>query len=241
MWTFSLPDLLMQLCLRIGNSFTLRLPCGDFREVFFTFSVTQCLHLWCLTNMSMHCFPCKTFAKHFYYTFSISDMQLHVTFGTFVMWVLIHVSHVFYQLAASSLQLRYCIFLPRYYHLIIYQRHYSSQCPSHVVCPSRVTDRTSGLTPWAKEPVALPDMRMFVLQVSVGPDQALRGEDHLVSGLLELLQQLFRTRGKNDIVTVPIREKNGNCYCAAQWKKLTKEVAFTRFHGSSFGEWSWRG
>lgn len=140
------------------------------------------------------------------------------------MWVLILVSHVlFYQLAASSLQLHCCIFLPRYYHLIIYQRHYSSQCPSHVVCPSRMTDRTSGLTPWAKEPVALPDMRMFVFQVSVGPDQALRGEDHLVSGLLELLQQLFRTRGKNDIVTVPIREKNGNCHCAVQLSEKTNK------------------
>lgn len=46
-------------------------------------------------------------------------------------------------------------------------------------------------TPRAQEPVALPDMWVFVLQVSVRPEQALRREHHLVSGLLELLEQLF--------------------------------------------------
>lgn len=68
--------------------------------------------------------------------------------------------------------------------------------------PAYVTDRTGWPTPWAKEPVALPDMGVFVFQVSVGPNQALGGEHHLVSGLLEFLQQLFRARGKNHIVTV---------------------------------------
>lgn len=43
-------------------------------------------------------------------------------------------------------------------------------------------------------------MRVSVLQVSVGPDQAIGGEDHLVPGLLELLQQLLRTRGENHVV-----------------------------------------
>lgn len=65
-----------------------------------------------------------------------------------------------------------------------------------------VTDSTGGRTPRAQEPVAFPDMGVFVLHVSVRPDEALGGEHHLVSGLLELLQQLFRTRGKNHVVAV---------------------------------------
>lgn len=106
-----------------------------------SYSVTQCLHPWGLTNM--HCFPCKTFTKHFYYTFSILNMQYHVTFGTFVMQVLILVNHMLFPSMFTSLQLllllQCCIFWPQYYHLIIYQHHYSSQCLSHVVCPSCVT------------------------------------------------------------------------------------------------------
>lgn len=45
-------------------------------------------------------------------------------------------------------------------------------------------------------------MRVLVLQVSVGPDQALGGEDHPVSGLLELLQQLLGARGEDHVVAV---------------------------------------
>lgn len=68
--------------------------------------------------------------------------------------------------------------------------------------PAYVTDVIGWPTPWAKEPVALPDMRVFVFQVSVGPNQALGGEHHFVFGLLEFLQQLFRAWGKNHIVAV---------------------------------------
>lgn len=64
------------------------------------------------------------------------------------------------------------------------------------------TDVIGWPTPWAKKPVALLDMGVFVFQVSVRPNQALGGEYHLVSGLLEFLQQLFRARGKNHIVAV---------------------------------------
>lgn len=63
-----------------------------------------------------------------------------------------------------------------------------------------VMNRTDGLTARAQEPVALPDMGVFVFQVTVRPDQGLRGEDHLVSSLLELLQQLFGPRGKNHVI-----------------------------------------
>lgn len=69
----------------------------------------------------------------------------------------------------------------------------------------RATSGTGGtgeLTPGAQEPVALPDVGVLVLQVTVGPDQGLRGEDHLVSGLLELLQQLFGAGGENHVIAV---------------------------------------
>lgn len=61
-------------------------------------------------------------------------------------------------------------------------------------------------TPWAQEPVALPDMGIFVLQMSVWPDEGLRGEHNPVLGLLELLEQLFGTRGENHIIAKSWRE-----------------------------------
>lgn len=59
-----------------------------------------------------------------------------------------------------------------------------------------------GPTPGAQEAVALSDVRVLVLQVAVGPDEGLGGEDHLVSGLLELLQQLPGPRGEDRVVAV---------------------------------------
>lgn len=67
-------------------------------------------------------------------------------------------------------------------------------------------NKTDKHTPWAQEPVALPDMGIFVLQMSVWPDEGLRGEHNPVLGLLELLEQLFGTRGKNHIVAKSLRE-----------------------------------
>lgn len=67
-------------------------------------------------------------------------------------------------------------------------------------------NKTDKHTPWAQEPVALPDVGIFVLQMSVWPDEGLRGEHNPVLGLLELLEQLFGTRGENHIVAKSWRE-----------------------------------
>ena len=69
-----------------------------------------------------------------------------------------------------------------------------------------LNDRSDEHTSRAQEPAALPDMGVFVLQVSVRPDQALRGKHHLVSSLLELLEQFFGTGGKHQIKAVSNRE-----------------------------------
>ena len=74
-------------------------------------------------------------------------------------------------------------------------------------------------TSWAQEPVSLHDVGVFVLQMSVGPDQALGGEHHLVFSLLELPEQLFGTRGENHIVAVSrrrIKKKEDLLLCVAQ-------------------------
>lgn len=89
----------------------------------------------------------------------------------------------------------------------VFWENYNKNCLKTIQCAAslrefmkHVMNRTNGLTTRAQEPVALPDVGVFVFQVTVRPDQGLWGEDYLVFGLLELLQQLFGPRGKNHVI-----------------------------------------
>lgn len=64
-------------------------------------------------------------------------------------------------------------------------------------------------------------MRMLVFQVTVWPDKRLGGKHNFVFGLLKLLQQLFRTRRKDHVITVESPTIN-NCYC--HWSTLIAEA-----------------
>lgn len=72
----------------------------------------------------------------------------------------------------------------------------------------------------SKEPLPFPDMRMFVFQVTIWPDESLGRKHNFVFGLLKLLQQLFWTRRKDYIIAVESQSVN-NCYC--QWSTMMPE------------------
>lgn len=52
----------------------------------------------------------------------------------------------------------------------------------------------------SEKPLPLSDMWVLVLQMTVWPDEGIGREDHLVLGLLELLQQFFRARGEDHVI-----------------------------------------
>lgn len=52
----------------------------------------------------------------------------------------------------------------------------------------------------SEKPLPFPDMWVLVLQMAVRPDEGLSREDHLVPGLLELLQQFFWVRREDHVI-----------------------------------------
>lgn len=75
-------------------------------------------------------------------------------------------------------------------------------------------------------------MGVFVLQMPVGPDQPLRGEHHLVLGLLELPEELFGPRSENRVITVSGGMKR-EIYCSVEPENPNEGVVAVKIPSST--------